>query len=153
MFDTNNPSRFNPWMAVAVVLSIALVWTLSNLYIFSTKTSRLGSSQSQKMWYAVEHSETKLRVDQKDADRLWQLTHNLSIPCWRLDFDNNRENCLITARNIANTVLETKHHTYQFQVCTPGVFGEDCTRLRPYTTEHIKIFDSLVAIQNQYWAN
>lgn len=149
MSNPNNPSKFNPWIVVSAILAISLAWTLANMYIFTTKSTRLGSTQPEKMWYAVEHAETELIVDQKDANRLWQLTHNLSIPCWRLQYDQSQ--CFQEARETAKSILATKHHTYQFRVCTPGFFGESCTRLRPYTAEHIKIFDSLVAIQNKYW--
>lgn len=149
--NSNNPSKFNPSIIVSAILTIALAWTLFSLYHLTTKTSRLGSTQPQKMWYAVEHVETKLVVDKKDAESLWKLVHNLSIPCWRLAYDTDRTSCLDDAKSTAKSILATKHETYQFRVCTPGTFGENCTRLRPYTTEHIKIFDSLVAIQDQYW--
>jgi hypothetical protein len=151
MSNPNNPSKFNPWIVVSAILAISLAWTLANMYIFVTKSTRLGSTHPEKMWYAVEHSKTELVVDQKDANRLWQLTYNLSVPCLRLDYD--RRPCVEEAQQTAKAVLATKHHTYQFRVCTPGIFGESCTRLRPYTAEHIKIFDSLVAIQNKYWDN
>lgn len=153
MSNPNNPSKVNPWFIVSIILALSLLWTLFNLFgqSLNTRHERLGSTQPQKMWYAVEHCETKLIVDQKDANRLWQLTNNLSIPCYKLNYDRNK--CVDEAQQTAKQVLATKHHIYQFRVCTPGFFGESCTRLRPYTAEHIKIFDSLVAIQNQYWNN
>ena len=149
--NNNNPTKFNVWMFVSIILAVALLWVLGNMFVKSMEpTVRSGSNVPQKTWYSVDFIEAKTVITPENSERLWRLQHNLSIPCMRMAGGIDKNRCISDAMETAKTILGTTRNIYGFQFCTNSFFGEFCTRLRPYTSEHIKIFDSLVTIQNKY---
>lgn len=146
MFDTNNPSKLNPWLPVSIVLAIALTWTLVFMFIkLPQKTTRI--------WYETTVFSEEINVPESKATALWQLQYNLAIPCYKLDPFNGRVECLEQSAKTSVNVLSTKTTHYQFKKCQEGLYWNYCETQTPLTTEHLKIFDSLVAIQNKYREN
>lgn len=154
MFDPNNRQKVSPWLPVymwlpgSMILAFIAMWVFVPMFIKTIP-------EKKETWFEAKLYKTTEVTQKVDTEKLWKLNYNLCIPCYKLGLESYKKECIERALEVSQSAftVKVKVRDYQFRKCEEGLYWNSCSRFTPTTAEHIKIFDSLVAIQNKYREN